>query len=70
METVVAPGESICNTNIGIPVSYTVQPDDAGKVIYDNAVVTVRTQEAEPREFQGTASSDVAVPLVVFRGQE
>ena len=45
------------------PVSYTVQPDDAGKVIYDNAVVTVRTQEAQPRQFQGTATSDVAVPL-------
>ena len=64
---VVAPGELICNTDIGNTVSYTVRPDDAGKVIHNNAVVTVRTQEDEPRQFQGTATSDVAVPLVVLR---
>ena len=69
-DRVVAPGESICNTDVGNPVSYTVQPDDAGKVIYNHAVVTLRTQEDEPRQFQGTATSDVAVPLVAApRGQ-
>ena len=56
VQTVVGPGESICNTDIGNIASYTVQPDDAGSVIHNNAVVTVRTQEAEPREFQGTAT--------------
>ena len=61
---VVGPGESICNTDIGNIASYTVQPDDAGSVIHNNAVVTVRTQEAEPREFQGTATSAVAVDLL------
>ena len=72
VETVVAPGESICNTDVGVPVSYTVQPDDAGKVIYNNAVVTVRTQEDQPRQFQGTATSNVAVPLTrgAFGGNE
>ena len=68
VETVVAPGQTICNTNIGIPISYTVQPDDAGKVIYNNAVVTVRTKEAQPRQFQGTATANVAVPLTGVPG--
>ena len=44
-------------------VSYVVQESDAGSVINNNAVVTVRTQEATPREFQETATSAVAVPL-------
>ena len=61
---VVGPGESVCNTDIGNVASYTVQPDDAGSVIHNNAVVTVRTQEAEPRQFQGTATSEVAVDLL------
>ena len=34
---------------------------DAGSFIDNNAVVTVRTQETEPREFQATASSSVGV---------
>ncbi len=64
VQTVVGPGESICNTDIGNIASYTVQPDDSGSVIHNNAVVTVRTQEDEPREFQGTATSAVAVDLL------
>ena len=57
------PGESICNTDLGAPVSYVVQESDAGSVIKNNAVVSVQTQEDEPREFQATAQSEVAVPL-------
>ena len=61
VETVVAPGESICNTDVGAPVSYVVQESDAGSVIIGNAVVTVQTQEDEPRPFQATAQSEVVV---------
>ena len=64
VQTIVGPGESVCNTDIGNVARYVVQPDDAGSIIHNNAVVTVRTQEAEPREFQGTASSAVAVDLL------
>ena len=64
VQTIVGPGESICNTDIGNFASYTVELDDAGSIIHNNAVVTVRTQEAEPREFQGTATSEVAVELL------
>jgi hypothetical protein len=49
---VVGPGESGCNTDFGDVVRYVVKPDDAGRVIRNNAVVTVQTQEAEPRVFQ------------------
>ncbi len=37
--------------------SHVVQPTEAGSVIDNNAVVTLRTQEDEPREFQATAAS-------------
>ncbi len=47
-------------------VSYVVQESDAGSVINNNAVVTVQTQEDEPREFQATAQTEVLV--VVLRG--
>jgi hypothetical protein len=67
-EEPIAPGQSLCNTDVGAEVSYVVQPSDAGSIIRNNAVVTVRTQEAEPREFQQTAASEVAVPLL--RGGE
>jgi hypothetical protein len=38
--TIVAPGETLCNTDLGLPVSYVVAPEDAGKTIVNNAVVT------------------------------
>ncbi len=60
-ETVVQPGESVCNTDLGLPASYVVRATDAGSFIDNNAVVTVRTQETEPREFQATASASVGV---------
>ena len=59
--TVVEPGESVCNTDLGFPASYVVQATDTGSFIDNNAVVTVRTQETKPREFQATASSSVGV---------
>ena len=62
---VVAPGESLCNTDVGAPVSYVVQESDAGSVINNNAVVTVQTEETESRTFQQTATAAVAVPLLV-----
>ena len=40
--TVVAPGQTVCNSDLGIPVSYIVQPVDAGTTLVNNAVVTVR----------------------------
>ena len=58
------PGESVCNTDVGAPFSYVVQESDAGSVIHNNAVVTVQTQEDEPREFQQTATAEVLVPLL------
>ena len=63
VETVVAPGESLCNTDLGLPVSYTVTLADLGTTITNHAVVTVRTQEAAPRVFQATATAVVDVPL-------
>ena len=59
---VVAPGASLCNTDVGATASYVVQESDDGSVIVNNAVVTVRTQEDEPREFQQTAQTEVLVP--------
>ncbi len=61
---VVAPGEAVCNTDVGAPFSYVVDESDAGSVIHNNAVITVRTEEAEPREFQQTATAEVLVPLL------
>ncbi len=63
VETVVAPGDSLCNTDIGQPVTYTVRLADVGTTITNHAVVTVRTQEATPRVFQATATATVDVAL-------
>ena len=61
-DAVVAPGATVCHTDVGNVVTYTIPEADAGSVINNNAVVTVRTQEAEPREFQAIAAAAVAVP--------
>ena len=61
VETIVGPGETLCSTDLGVDVSYVVPSDDAGSVVRDNAVVTVRTTESTPREFQQTAFSEVVV---------
>ena len=60
-EEPIAPGTSVCNTDVGAPVSYVVQDSDAGSVIQNNAVITAQTQEDQPREFQQTATAHVAV---------
>ncbi len=63
VQTVVGPGESLCNTDVGQPVSYTVTLSDLGTTITNSAVVTVRTQEPTPRVFQASATATVRVPL-------
>lgn len=62
--TIVAPGETLCNTDLGLPVSYVVAPEDAGKTIVNNAVVTVRTVGAEPQAFQAADPAEVDVLAV------
>jgi hypothetical protein len=58
VETVVEPGESFCNTDIPVPVTFIAQERDAGTTIVNNAVVTVRTvdgqtfQAADPAEVE------------------
>ncbi len=61
--TVVAPGETLCNTDVGQPVTYTVTEADIDTTIINAAVVTVRTLEDTPREFQAAAGTRVSVPL-------
>ncbi len=63
VQTVVAPGETLCNTDVGQPVTYTVTEADLDTTIINSAVVTVRTLEDTPREFQAVAVTRVAVPL-------
>ena len=61
-EEPIAPGAKVCNTDVGAPASYVVQESDAGSVIHNNTVITVQTQEDQPREFQATAEASVTVP--------
>ncbi len=63
VRTVVPPGGSLCSSDLGIPVTYTVTAADIGTTITSYAVVTVRTQEPTPREFQATATQNVDVPI-------
>ena len=63
VETIVEPGETLCNTDVGQPVTYTVTRADLDTTIINYAVVTVRTLEDTPREFQAVAVTRVAVPL-------
>jgi LPXTG-motif cell wall-anchored protein len=60
-QTIVSPGETVCNTDLGLPVSYEVAPEDAGTTIVNNAVVTVRTVGAEPQAFQAADPAEVRV---------
>ena len=59
--TIVSPGETLCNTDLGLPVSYVVEPSDAGKTIVNNAVVTVRTTGVEPQAFQAADPAEVEI---------
>ena len=60
-ETVVAPGETICSSDLGVPVTHVATAAEEGTTIVNNAVVTVRTVEAEPRTFQATDPAEVEV---------
>jgi LPXTG-motif cell wall-anchored protein len=57
--TVVSPGERLCNTDLGLPVSYQTVDSDAGTTIVNNAVVTVRTDDGQ--EFQAADPAEVEV---------
>jgi hypothetical protein len=57
--TVVSPGERLCNTDLGLPVTYQTVDSDAGTKIVNNAVVTVRT--ADGQEFQAADPAEVEV---------
>jgi hypothetical protein len=60
-ETLVSPGETLCNTDLGLDVSYKPVDSDAGSTVVNNAVVTVRTVEAEPQEFQAADPAEVEI---------
>ena len=59
--TIVSPGETLCNTDLGLPVSYVVEPSDAGTTIVNNAVVTVRTTGVDAQAFQAADSAEVEI---------
>jgi len=60
-QTVVEPGESLCSTDLGLPVSYVATEADAGTTIVNNATVTVRTVGSEPQAFQATDPAEVEI---------
>jgi LPXTG-motif cell wall-anchored protein len=60
-EYVVAPGETICSSDLGLPVTHVPTAAEEGTTIVNNAVATVRTVEAEPRTFQATDPAEVEV---------
>jgi LPXTG-motif cell wall-anchored protein len=62
VDTLIQPGGTICNTDLGEPRSYTVTELDAGTTIENAAVVTVR-DPATDRVFQQVAEDAVVVPL-------
>jgi LPXTG-motif cell wall-anchored protein len=66
--TVIEPGETLCSTDLGLPVSYVATEADAGTTIVNNAVVTVRTVGAEPQAFQ--AADPAAVEILGLRSPE
>ena len=55
------PGETLCNTDLGLPVTYVARPADAGTTIVNNAVVTVRTVGAQPQAFQAADPAEVEI---------
>src|SRR5262245_51175489 len=57
--TVVSPGERLCNTDLGLPVTYQTVDSDAGTTIVNNATVTVRTPDGQ--EFQAADPAEVQV---------
>jgi hypothetical protein len=67
--TIVSPGETLCNTDLGLPVSYETVASDAGTTIVNNAVVTVRTVGEDPQEFQATDPAEVEILGFAAPGQ-
>jgi len=59
--TVVQPGETICNTDVDLPVSYVVEETDEGTTIVNHAFATVQTLDGEA--FQATDAAEVEVPV-------
>ncbi len=59
--TIVSPGETICNTDLGVAVTHVATSAEEGTSIVNNAVVTVRTVQAEPRQFQATDFAEVEI---------
>jgi LPXTG-motif cell wall-anchored protein len=60
-EYVVAPGETICSSDLGLPVTHVPTAAEEGTTIVNNAVATVRTVEPEPRTFQATDPAEVEI---------
>ena len=60
-QTIVSPGETLCITDIGLPVSYVAVAGDAGTTIVNNAVVTVQTVGDDPQAFQAADPAEVEV---------
>ena len=60
-ETILSPGETLCNTDLGLPVTYVAGPADEGTTIVNNAVVTVRTVGAQPQAFQAADPAEVEI---------
>jgi hypothetical protein len=61
VQTIVEPGQSFCNTDLGLDVNYEVQRNDEGTTIVNNAVVTVRPV-GELQAFQAADPAEVEVP--------
>ena len=55
------PGETICSSDLGLPVTHVATAAEEGTTIVNNAVATVRTVEAEPRQFQATDPAEVEI---------
>jgi hypothetical protein len=53
----VSPGETLCITDLGLPVDHVVAPSDAGTTIVNNAVVTVRSGSSDCGEPKGGPGS-------------
>ena len=61
VETIVQPGQRVCNSDIGLDVTYKVQRGDEGTTIVNNAVVTVRPVGGL-QAFQAADPAEVEVP--------
>jgi hypothetical protein len=60
-EKIISPGETLCTTDLGLPVTNVATSGDAGTTIVNSAVVTMRTVGAEPQAFQAADPAKVAV---------